>query len=418
MNRDLTVDVIVIGGGPAGFAAAIGSAKTGAKTLLVERNPYFGGQATHSNVISYCGFFTRGEKPDQVVKGVGALVLEKLKSYGESIEPFISKTTGNASVRFNPEKLKRALDELLEESSVRYLLHTQAIGVTVNNNKITEVELIDDDGRYTVFAKAVVDATGDANIAHLSKLETMWGDENHQTQMSSIAVRIDHLPAISEVSPEEMTNAIQKGKENNIQHLHKEKGLIVQIPFEDYGFLTIPSVHVNDLRGETLTACEVDLRKQADAYVSTLKKYIPSLSDIRLVSTGPAIGIRESRRIIGNEILNYKDVLCCKKRDDSIARGGWSPEIHKDIKELTYIHLADNDYFSIPFSCIQSKDIENLYSSGKSISCDHVSHSSVRVMGTGFATGHAAGIAAALCKGLESDLKTVQTELIRQNALI
>ena len=419
MKREYVYDVVVIGGGSAGVAAALGASECSVKTLLVERNPYLGGEATHSNVTSYCGFFTRGEKPDQVVKGIGEKVLQKLRDMHENTDYFISKSTGNASIRFNPEKLKLALDDLIEESKVDLLLNTSLIEVKKTGDRIEEIICMDDAGYISIKAKAFIDATGDANLANLSDLETMWGDKDGNTQMASLSVRIDHLPTDEDINPKDLENAIIRGKNDGIPYLYKEKGLIIKIPFSDYGFLTIPSLHLKDLTAETLTKAEINLRKQAESYVEAFKRYIPYLKDIRIVSTGPKLGIRESRRIIGEEILDYKDVLQGKKREDSIGRGGWSPEIHKDIKDLIYIHIPDNNYFSIPISVIKARDLKNLWCCGRNVSCDSVAHSSIRVMGTGFSTGQGAGVSAALTLDKENyDIAEIQKELIRQNALI
>lgn len=114
MQRHIECDVAVVGGGAAGIAAAIGASRAGARTVLIERNPYFGGQATNSQVTAYCGFFTRGENYDQVVQGIGGEVLKKLEAYGTNIHPRPSKSTGNVSVSFNPEYVKLVMDQMLK----------------------------------------------------------------------------------------------------------------------------------------------------------------------------------------------------------------------------------------------------------------------------------------------------------------
>ena len=111
-ERKYCYDVVVVGGGSAGIAAALGASRAGAKTLLVERNPYFGGEATHSNILSYCGFYTRGERPDLVVGGVGLELLEMLKKLGGDVSPVLS-LTGNQIIPIDPELVKYGLDLML-----------------------------------------------------------------------------------------------------------------------------------------------------------------------------------------------------------------------------------------------------------------------------------------------------------------
>lgn len=416
--RIFEYDVVVVGGGSAGIAAGIASAETGAKTLVLERNPYFGGESTHSMITAYCGFHTRGETPQQVVYGIGERVLKTLRDFGADTDYTVSKSTGNASIRFNPELLKVALDRLMEESSADFLLHVYVSDVVVEENQIVEIECCDDQGKFIVKGKSFIDASGDANVAHMAGLKTMWGNEMGETQMASLSVRLENLPRNVDITIADLEAAIKKGKENGIEPLEKEKGMIIKILSEDYGYCTIPSVVLNKIDAKTLTEAEIYLRKQAYAYAEAFRRFMPGFEQVRISNTGPQLGIRESRRIIGETILTAQDVLECKRFDDSIGRGGWSPEIHKSNTELNYMHF-ENNYFQIPLRCLKAKDLDNLWCCGRNISCDSIAHASVRVMGTGFALGQAAGVAAAIqTKAGTVDYKDVQKELIAQGAVI
>lgn len=417
MQRQIECDVAVLGGGAAGVAAAIGASRAGAKTVLIERNPYFGGQATNSQVTAYCGFFTRGENYDQVVEGVGGEVLKRLEKYGTNIHPRPSKSTGNVSVSFNPEYVKLVMDQILQESSVEYYLHSQMYEVLNNNGTIEEIKCTDDEGTFTVRAKAFVDASGNANLVHFAEIKTNWGDEDGNVQQSSLPFRIDNMPA-KEILKSDIEVALKKAKEAGIP-IHKETGLIVKIPDKTYGYCTIPSTVLSDLSAETLTKAEVYLRSQVNAYVQAFEKYMDGFQDIIISSSGPSVGIREARRIIGDKMLKGEEIIMAPKSDDSIARGAWSPEIHKSNTNISYTHIPDNEYFSIPLGCLKVRDAKNLWAAGRAISTDSLALGSVRVMGTGFATGQAAGVAAALTLDNASyDVKKVQEELLKQGALI
>lgn len=417
MQRQIECDVAVLGGGAAGVAAAIGASRAGAKTVLIERNPYFGGQATNSQVTAYCGFFTRGENYDQVVEGVGGEVLKRLEKYGTNIHPRPSKSTGNVSVSFNPEYVKLVMDQILQESSVEYYLHSQMYEVVNNNGTIEEIKCTDDEGTFTVRAKAFVDASGNANLVHFAEIKTNWGDEDGNVQQSSLPFRIDNMPA-KEILKSDIEVALKKAKEAGIP-IHKETGLIVKIPDKTYGYCTIPSTVLSDLSAETLTKAEVYLRSQVNAYVQAFEKYMDDFQDIIISSSGPSVGIREARRIIGDKMLKGEEIIMAPKSDDSIARGAWSPEIHKSNTNISYTHIPDNEYFSIPLGCLKVRDAKNLWAAGRTISTDSLALGSVRVMGTGFATGQAAGVAAALTLDNASyDVKKVQEELLKQGALI
>lgn len=416
--RNYTYDVAVVGGGASGVAAALGASRAGARTILIERNACFGGQATNSQVTAFCGFYTRGSNPDQVVMGVGEEVLARLRTFGADTKPTISKSTGNASIRFDPELMKLSFDSILSESSVKYLLHAQLIDVNINNGVIKEITCIDDEGHFTVKAKSFIDASGNTNLVNLAGIKTNWGDALGNVQQSSLSFRIDGLPKC-DILKSDLERAIKLGKSQGIKNLEKETGLIIKIPSADYGYCTIPSRILNDLSAETMTEAEVELRKQVNAYAAAFKRNIPGFENIRVAESGPQIGIREARRIIGDVTLLGEEIIKAPKLKDSIARGAWSPEMHKSNTKLEYTHIADNDYFSIPLGALKVKDAQNLWAAGRTISTDSLALGSVRVMGTGFATGQAAGVAAALTLDSKNyDVKNVQKELVRQNALI
>ena len=415
--RTLNYDVVVVGGGSAGVAAALAASRHGSKTLLIERAAYFGGEATNSWVSAYCGFYTKGEKPTQCVYGIGDEVLKLMKKHGEDTNYVINPSTKNASVRFHPETIKIVLDELLESSNVDYRLCTSLIDVKVEGNKIQSVIIMDDEDKYEVYAQSFVDTTGDANMIHMAGLKTMWGNEEFGIQQSSLSCLVEGIPS-GEVKIETLESAIKKGKEEGLKNLHKERGMIVKVEGDDYGYLTIPSVILDNLSGEELTKKLMDLRKQAKDYVKAIKDHAPGFEKMRFLASAPYIGIRESRRMMGKVVITGEDVLNSKKCDDTIGRGGWPAEMHK-ASGLQFVAMKENDYFDIPIGALLSKDIENLFTGGRSISCESVALASLRVMGTGFASGQAAGVIASVYAfDKDVDTKKVQTILKAQNALL
>lgn len=415
--QTLSYDVVVVGGGSAGVASAISASRCGCKTLLIERNAYLGGQATNAWVSAFCGFFTKGEVPTQCVKGIGDEVLQRLKDYGEDINYVINPSTKNASIRFHPEILKLVLDDLILESAMDVRLCTTLIDVNVNNQKIESIIAMDDDDKYSVKAKVFIDTTGDANLLNSAHIQTMWGDQSHHVQQSSLSCLVDNLPS-DEIKIETIESAIKQAKANGATHLDKERGMIIKVKGDTYGYMTIPSIELNNLSGSTLTQSLIELRKKGNAYVNALKQYAPNFNNVNLKSSAPYLGIRESRRMVGKTMIQGEDVLKAVKSKDSIARAGWPVEMHKN-SGLSYQSIRDNDYFGIPLGALVSKDITNLLAAGRCISCDSVALASLRVMGTSFATGQAAGVAAAYyARTNQLDVEAIQEELIKQNALI
>lgn len=419
MNRSYEYDVVVAGGGTAGVAAAAGAARSGAKTLLIERNPYLGGEATNSGVAAFCGFFTCGGDPVKVVAGVGDRVLEEMEKIGDTMT-YIVSASGNKNINFQPEYLKYALDNLIEAEGADCLMHTTLIGAETIDGRIVSLQCADDEGIFTVKASCFVDATGDANLARMAGADTHWGDEEGMVQAATLTFRLSGVDTAKPMTPDAVERAVLKAKEEGIPYLTREKGFIQVRDNSDIVTVLLPTVIPKGLDGWELTALEKDGRRQAVSYAKALKKYMPGMENSELAVMGPSIGFRETRRIVGRKTITREDVLERRKCEDSVARGGWKPEIHKSqTKMAEYMDVEKGSYFDIPLGALQSNNIENLYGAGRIVSADPVGFAAVRVMGTCFATGHAAGIAAAYqaVKG-RADILEIRAELEKQGAMI
>lgn len=419
MSRELCYDVVVVGGGTAGVSAAVGAAKAGAKTLLLERNPYLGGEATHSGVGAFAGFFTCGENPVKVVAGVGELVLQAMEGLGHTLDYIIS-ATGNRNINFHPEYLKCAMDQVLKESGADCLLHTQVVGVSAGEGVVKELRCVDDEGPFTVRAGAYVDATGDGNLCHMAGASTVWGDDQGKVQAATLPFRLSGVDTTQDMTPGAVERAVLKAKEAGIPYLTKEKGFILKMEGSGVVSVLLPSVIPQGLSGAELTRMEQDARNQVLYYVQALKRYMPGMEHCELAVIGPAIGLRETRRLVGRETVTGEDALKRRKRPDGVARCGWKPEIHKDVNKMgTYMEVAPGSYFDIPLGALESVDYNNLYGAGRMISSEETAQAAIRVMGTCFATGHAAGVAAAVRAGSgRADLERIQSVLREQGALI
>ncbi|ANX13935.1 FAD-dependent oxidoreductase [Fictibacillus arsenicus] len=419
-QRDMKCDVVVVGGGSAGVAAAIGAAQTGADTILIEKNPYFGGAATHSSVLTYCGFFTQGNPPEQIVGGVGQKVLNNLSKIGMYDGPKRTPHTGTVIVLLDPEATKIALDNCIAENNVKPLLHVQVIGTNVEDGKIKAIECVDHSGRFTIEAEAFIDASGEANLTALAGGEYICGNEKGTFQAGTLMIRIGGVREESNAHPLEVQKAIKLGKEHGIAALTKELGTIVRMPGSKDVLAILADEGVNGLDSVSMTKAEMSARKQAWGYLEAFKKYLPGFENAYLVQTGPQIGIRETRHIVGDYILTHSDVLNARRHNDSIGRGGWPMESHSEPgAPNVWQSIANNSYYDIPLRSLKVRNINNLWAAGRTIACDPDAFASVRVMGTAFATGHAAGVTAALyCQHGFVDPVSVRNELLIQDAII
>mgnify|MGYP000252553524 CR=1 FL=1 len=421
MEKVQSYDVVVVGGGAAGIAAAVGAAQAGAACLLVERNGSLGGQATNANVASYCGFFTHSNPPQQTCKGVlASRYWSCFMSWG-LMTAIGSPLYKNAIVTLDEEALKYALDLLVQRySGLKVLLHCRMISAqTSPDGSIQSIHCVDDEGTYEFRAKAFVDASGDGNLAHLAGAELRFGDGAGGGYLSTKMMRLDHVGLEAKFAPAVLEEAIQRAKAEGFHRLTKESGIVFRTA-PDTAYAILPSVAVPALDAETLTACEMNTRAQCQEYVAAFRKYLPGMEHCRLVSSGYKLGIRDTRHLVGEHILTAEEVLGAVKQPDTIARGAWPCEMHTDINRMAdYLWVKDDGYYDIPLRCLKSRSTANLWGAGRLVSADAVAFASVRVMGIGFATGQAAGVAAAfLAAGRGTPVSEIQAELRRQGACI
>lgn len=420
MVRKREYDVIVVGGGAAGLAAAIGAKKAGASCLMIERNGSFGGQATNSNVASYCGFFTRGQKePQQIVYGVGDEVLQELKTLG-FYDGYKLSSVKNAIAILDIEATKLAFDRLVEKYQLDYLLHCQLVDTIMDESgeNILGIRCVDDEGYCEFTGKVFIDASGDGNLGFLAGAPYRFGDGNGHSQMTSRVMRIDRVDPSVKFSPANIEKVMLQAKADGL-HLSKESGIVFRVS-DDTVAAILPSIEVPALDAETLTACEIDTRKQSFDYVAAFRKYMPGMENCRLIWTGNVLGMRDTRHLCCEYTLTGDDVVNAVKQEDGIACGAWPCERHVEKNKMAqYIFVKEDDYYEVPLRCLKVQKIKNLWAAGRNLDADPTAFASARVMGIGFATGQAAGVAAALTlRDGEVNVKNIQAELVRQNAKI
>lgn len=420
MERCYRCDVAVVGGGMAGVAASIGAAATGAQTVLIERNPYLGGIGTHSGVASFCGFYSGEEIPRQIVGGVGQKVLDGLTGIGEDVTP--EKTmSGGSIINYDIEALKYVLDQLVLKNRVKLLLEARAIEVHRNSNRLTEIVCIDDEGIFTISAKNYVDTTGDAAVAYLAGHPTEYGDESGNVQMSTLEMRLGGVSRDLKAGIEDVERALRKAREEGYGPMTKMSAPVWFNKKGDIVALTLPNYALHALDTESLTRAAYETRELARVYARALRDFMPGMENSFLLSTGPRIGIRESRRVVCRKLLSFREAVSGGGSiDDRIGWAGWPIEIHDRLDSMsTYLDMKEGFCYGIPLDCLKAQELDNLWCAGRDIFADHETLASVRVMGTGFVTGHAAGVAAALTnEDGTCDTAMIQKELVRQGAIL
>ncbi|WP_067618420.1 FAD-dependent oxidoreductase [Alicyclobacillus acidiphilus] len=419
IQKTHSYDVVVVGGGSAGVAAAVGAANVGAKTLLIEKNPYFGGASTHSSVLTICGLFAQQEPTTQVVGGVGQTFLNHLARLGRYDGPFRNPGSGNVIVPLDGETTKFALDQLVLDAGVIPRLHTMVIGADVDGRQLRAIECFHHGGPFTVEGAAFVDASGEADLATFAGADVRYGGNEGRVQAGTLVMQFGGVAPDISIHRHQFTAAVWQAKRAGMDYLTKDRGMVVRLAGSNHVLALFADEDVNGLDSESLTQAEMSGRRQAWGYLEAFRQYVPGFKDAYLVQTGPAIGVRETRHVSGEYRLAGEEAIHGARFEDAIARGGWPVEIHEPGEAARYQQIKDKSYYEIPLRTLKVDRIDNLWCAGRIIDCDPIAFASARVMGTAFATGHAAGVAAALHASVgRVAAADVRRELIRQGAIL
>lgn len=410
-------DVIVAGGGSAGVAAAVGAAQTGARVMLVEGQGFLGGAATLSQVLAWCGFYPQrpAKVPQAVVAGVGRRALDHLDRLGIDVAPYYSGT-GNWNIRLNPEATKIALDRTVADSGAVLALHTQVVEVLRTGNRIEALRLSDPRGIREVAASAFVDASGEAAMAFLGGAGACALHDPHQVQPASYPVRIGGV-SVDAALDKPARAAVLAGIERRFgrAEIRADGGFLTTLPGSaDLWWLSI-DVETNGLDGTDLAQAERDGRAAAWHGVAALRAGLSGFDQAYVLATGPKIGIRETRHVATRAPLTEATLANAIRPEDTVALGAWPMEIHHGPGRTEYREIGGDGVYGIGLGALQVAGIDNLWLGGRTLGAEPAAYASARVMGTAFATGQAAGVAAAL---RTEDAPPVRRELLRQGALL
>lgn len=396
-------DVVVCGGGPAGIGAAVSAARTGAKTLLIESSGTLGGVST-SGLMSHWTGDSKGPLYEEVLQ----------RSYTAGPDYYFDDNRGyeyKNKFIINTEKLKSTYIEMIEESTIELLLYTQVSLPIMNKNTIKGVIIESKSGREAIFAKTVIDATGDGDIAYKSGVPYLKGrhkDKRMQPMTLMFKVGgVDYSKACFALFFEDnytMSNGYR------IQDIAKKElaqpmGHVLLYPNQIHGVVSVNMsncINVDGTKIEDLTYATLLCQKQIPLIISFLQKYIPGYEQCYLYQTASHIGVRETRHFKGLETITAQDISEGKQFDDWIATECFfNFDIHNlDGSGLDPMGEQDNfsqiERYTIPYSCIVPENIDGLLLAGRNISGTHIAHSNYRVMPICINIGQGAGVAAAL----------------------
>jgi glycine/D-amino acid oxidase-like deaminating enzyme len=391
----MSVDVLVVGAGSAGSTAAIAAARSGAETLLIDRLGFLGGTST-AVLDTFYAFYTPGERPQKVVSGIPDDVVGRLTERGMAFERPNTYGAGTG-ITYDPESLKRVWDELVAESGAGVLLHAFVIGVEVSGGRVDAVEVATKGGVRRIEARCIVDASGDADVCALAGAPYDAPGDDVQSLSTVFRMANVDVSRAEAVPKQELWRLMREARDSGRYALTRIEGSVHRTPHDGVMMALMTRVRrVDATDPEALSAAELEGRRQAHEYFRFLRENVPGYEKAALISTSPAIGVRESRRILGEHVLTADEILAATSFDDQVARCGAPIEEHHAGDDTRWVYLEDGKTYGIPFRALQPQGLENVLVAGRCFSATHDAHASARSMGTCMAMGQAAGTAAAL----------------------
>ena len=398
-------EVAVLGGGPAGIAAAVAAARAGRRTLLIERYGFLGGMGTAAGVTNFCGLHANvhGEM-HRVVQGIASDLLARIDRLGGLNAPhlILGKILAQA---YDTAAYKIAADDLLTSHQVNVLFHALGAGVVMRDAKGIDAMMVETKaGRQAVRADIFIDCSGDGDLAAWAGAPYEVGDNAGSMLYPSMMFRLNGIDPDRAGDAWRSIPALMEAAEAAGTHRFPRRGAILrpqrsavewrvnftQLARED-------GTATNGLEPDDLTRGEIQGRRQAlDAFI--FLRTVPGFEKSYIVDLPPQLGIRETRRVVGGYMLSGEDVLGCASFGDSIGVNGWPIEAHVAGDVIfKFPPIPESRGFNeLPYRMLTPEGIDNLLVAGRCASMTHEGQSAARVSGGCFAMGEAAGTAAAV----------------------
>lgn len=421
ISKTFQTDILIIGSGSAGATAAIAAATGNYKVSLVERYGFPGGTSTQM-LDTFYGFFTPGESPRKIVGGIPDRIVNQLNASGNI---FLRPNTYGAGtgVNYNPEKLKQVWDQQLIKSGVTLFYHASLVGVETIGETTTCVFFHKGTGFFTIVAKRIIDASGDADYCHLAGIPYERAGEKEPAQSMTTTFRmsnVDHTEYEAAGGKRMLNEKMVEAYERGTHPLPRKEGSAHQMcQPKCISTVAVKVVDLDPLDVEGITKAEIEGRRQAFIFEDFFRAKVPGYQDAKIIGLSHQIGVRETRRAYGNYRLTKEDCMAAKTFDDQIFLCGAPIEDHRkgsDGSSETYWQYVPNGgTYGVPYGTIVPKDSCNTWVVGRCFSATHDAHASCRSMAQTMSMGQAAGIAAVLSLDSDMEAKNIDIEKLQDS---
>jgi hypothetical protein len=427
-------DVIVAGGGPTGIAATIAAARAGARTLLIEKSGFLTGEGATG--IPFLTFHAMDGT--QVIRGIAQDIVDRLIQAGGCMGHVHGSDAHHRTMTpIYPEIFKYVAQEMILEAGGHLLLHSQVVETLLDGRRIRGVVAQTKSEREIFPARVVVDATGDGDVSFYAGAPYAKGrDQDGLCQAMTLMFTLGNVDVerAGRVFPRCWFYATRPWEHApSLVHIAGDLGpwdeIILQEKIFDVarhkfwamilwdGILTINVSNITGCDGtssEGLTAAEITARRQVMALTELLRARVPGFERAYLLSTGARIGLRETRRILGDYTLTRDDVLEGRSFPDAVARASYCIDMHGPANEGTeFTPLRQAGVYDIPYRALLPQELEGLLAAGRCFSATHEALGSARVMAICMAMGHAAGLAAAMAAERSVSPRAIDVEELR-----
>lgn len=434
MKKAETYDVVVVGGGPAGIGSALGAARNGAKTIIIEKAPFLGGcMAMGLPILTY-----HNQRGEQILAGVAQELIERAQELGGSFGhlPQDLYSPMRTYSLIDSETMKYLTDQLMVEAGVDVLFHAYAGDAIMDGDQVSGVVVHGKGGTETISAKVVIDCSADADIAVAAGAPYEKGSPQGEYMAVTMMMRMVNIdPDVMPVMFDEWQAFGVRAGETEPAFVHGKTGFgrwgDAAVQAELFGDLDaskhslfVFSLWNGELNANTtrilnldasdkwdLSYGEIEGRRQARRVHQFLKQNAEGFEKSVLISTGPFLGTRESRRIMGEYTLTADDIIQGTDFADQIGRGAYPVDVYRtDGSGIEQHFIKDGGSFGIPYRIMVPQRVENLLVAGRSVSATRDGLGGVRLMGPCLAMGQAAGTAAALAIDQSTSPRVIDTE--------